>query len=88
MEALKKPARRKKQHHKFNPQDPHLYEIYKEIIEYNEEKMQVKPHKVKVSRHQILNFLCKRYGPRFSKKVLANFQFPTLMTFEEYCSHI
>ena len=50
MEALKKPARRKRQNIKFNPQDPLLFEIYKEIIEYNEEKMQVKPHKVKVYR--------------------------------------
>ena len=63
--------------------DPWLIDIYKNIVEYDEES-KVKPQKIKVNRYQITNFLLKRYGPNFSKKIIKNFNFENIMSFEEY----
>ena len=52
-----------------------LMKIYCEIIDYNPAVDKVKPEKMKVQRHQILNYLKRRYGPRFAAKVVATFRF-------------
>ena len=57
------------------------------MIEFNPEA-KLKPHKIKVQKQQIINFLTKRYGPRFSRKVVNGFHFHNTMSFDEYCECI
>ena len=67
--------KRKKFSEKVSFKEPMLMKIYCEIIDYNPAVDKVKPEKVKVQRHQIVNYLKRRYGPRFAAKVVATLKF-------------
>ena len=76
--------KRKKFSEKISLKDPLLLKIYSEIIEYNPAVDKVKPEKIKVQRSQIMNYLRKKYGPRFAAKVMNVLKFANKSTFEEY----
>ena len=76
MESLMGGYKRKKHSERLKRSDPYLRKIYSQVVEYNAKETKIKPEKIKVSRHQINDFLRKRFGPRTSQKILNYFNFP------------